>query len=156
MLILLSVSQWLASLSRCRKARLTSFRKRGWNTKHGLLRKPTALKKGEREWFDENCQTTRSVKFAISFLLMILPLLTGCGKYQRIQIPDVTKSATFTLTPPLGQSTSVDAFTLRIWGEIDGSADIWGTDLETNRYTNGKWEFEIRRSGPYQFHKLRY
>jgi hypothetical protein len=80
---------------------------------------------------------------------MILPLLAGCGKYQRIQIADVTKPVTLTLTPPLGHSTLVDAFSLHIWGEIDGSADIWGTDLETNHYTNGKWKFEILRSGPF-------
>jgi len=73
-------------------------------------------------------------------------LLAGCGKPQSTQISDVTKPATLTLTPAPGQSTSVHAFSLRIHGKLDGSADIWGTDLRTNRFTG---KFEMSRSGNY-------
>jgi hypothetical protein len=73
-------------------------------------------------------------------------LLVGCGKPQVAQISDVTKPATLTLTPAPGQSTSVHAFWLRIRGKIDGSADIWGTDLQSNRFTG---KFEMTRSGDY-------
>ena len=73
-------------------------------------------------------------------------LLAGCGHPQSTQISDVTKPATLTLAPAPGQGTSVHGFSLRIRGKLDGSADIWGTDLQTNRFTE---QFEMTRSGDY-------
>jgi len=82
---------------------------------------------------------------ATYFLLLVI-FFTGCGKRQATQITDVTKPATLTLTPAPGQSTYVHAFWLRIRGKTDGSAEIWGTDLKTNRYAG---KFEMTRSGDY-------
>ena len=73
-------------------------------------------------------------------------LLAGCGKPQSAQISDVTKPATLTLTPAPGQSTAVHAFSIRIRAKLDGSADIWGTDLQSNRFSG---KFEITRGGDY-------
>lgn len=73
-------------------------------------------------------------------------LLAGCRKPQSTQISDVTKPETLTLTLAPGQSTSVHAFSLHIRGKIDGAADIWGTDLKSNRFTG---KFEMTRSGDY-------
>jgi hypothetical protein len=80
------------------------------------------------------------------FPLILAVVLVGCGKRQTTRISDVTKPATLTLTPALGQGTNVHGLWFRIRGKTDGLADIWGTDLHTNR-VGGR--FEMKRSGEY-------
>jgi len=80
------------------------------------------------------------------FLLSFLVVFTCCGKRQTTQIVDVTKPTTLTLTPAPGQGTSVHSFSLPIRGKIDGSAQFWGTGLQTNHFTG---KFEMQHRGDY-------
>jgi hypothetical protein len=77
---------------------------------------------------------------------MLTVLVTGCGKHQITQIPDVTKPATLTLSPAPGQSANVHSFWLHIRGKIDGTAEIWGADLQTNRFSGN---FKMSRDGDF-------
>ena len=81
-----------------------------------------------------------------TFLLLLVIVVAGCSRRQTVQISDVTKPAILTLGLAPGQSASVDGFSLSIRGKIDGTADIWGTELKTN-YVSGK--FEIRHRSEY-------
>ena len=86
------------------------------------------------------------MKVSVKSSLLLVMLLTGCGKPQTTQIADVTKPTTLVLTPAPGQSALVHGFSLRIRGKIDGEAKVWGTELPTNTFTG---KFEMRRSGDY-------
>jgi len=87
-----------------------------------------------------------SMKALAISVLMLTAALSGCGKRQVTQIPDVTKPSTLTLAPAPGQGTKVHALWLRIRGKIDGPVEIWGTNLQTNRFSAN---FEMRYSGDY-------
>ena len=86
------------------------------------------------------------MKSLATFLVLLVIAVAGCSKRQSVEISDVTKPATLTLSLAPGQSTSVDGFSLHIRGKIDGAADIWGTELKTNHVSG---TFVVRYTGEY-------
>ena len=86
----------------------------------------------------------RVKRMAAVFLLMAV-VVTGCGKRQSAGIPDVTKSATLTLTAPTEQ-TPVHRISLRIHGKIDGTAQLSGPPLQPKRVSGN---FEVVHKGDY-------
>lgn len=81
-----------------------------------------------------------------ALILVMAAVVTGCGKRQSLGIPDVTKSATLTLTAPPAQSAPVHGISVRIRGKIDGTAQIAGPPLQTKRVSGN---FEIVHNGDY-------
>lgn len=86
------------------------------------------------------------MKRIAALILVMTVVVAGCGKRQSAGIPDITKSATLTLTTAPGQSASVQSLFLRVRGRIDGTAQISGAPLQTKR-VNGR--FEISHTGNY-------
>src|SRR5688500_16964560 len=86
------------------------------------------------------------VKGIAVLILLMAVAVTGCGKRQSAGIPDVTKSATLTLTTPPEQGARVHSISLRIHGKIDGTAQIAGPPLQPKRVSGN---FEIVHNGDY-------
>jgi hypothetical protein len=81
-------------------------------------------------------------------LMGIVFLIGGCGRSprQRVDLADVTKPITFTLTPPAGRTKPINYLTLEIRGRLNGRADVSFSDSVTN--TVGR-RFTIKRTGNY-------
>jgi hypothetical protein len=81
-------------------------------------------------------------------LMSVVILMGGCGRAsrQRVELADVTKPITFTLTPPAGRTKPVNYLTLEIRGRLNGPAEVSFSDSVTN--TVGR-RFTIKRTGNY-------
>jgi hypothetical protein len=80
------------------------------------------------------------------FVGLMLMVGTGCGRRQSVSVPDVTKSTTLTLTTGPGQSGKVHKLSLRIRGRIDGTAQLSGAPLQSQRVSG---RFEVRHEGDF-------
>ena len=81
-------------------------------------------------------------------LMGVVFLIGGCGRGpgQRIDLADVSRPITLTLTPPAGRTKPINYLTLEIRGRLNGPAEVSFSDSVTN--TVGR-RFTIKRTGNY-------
>jgi hypothetical protein len=89
---------------------------------------------------------SRRATWLMFSLGLMLAVGAGCGKRQTVRVPDVTKSTSLTLTTDPGQGAKVHKLSLRIRGRIDGTAQLSGAPLQSQRVSG---RFEVRHEGDY-------
>jgi len=80
--------------------------------------------------------------------MSVVFLIGGCGRslQQRVDVADVTKPITLTLTPPAGRTKPINYLTLEIRGRLNGPAEVSFGDSVTNKVGR---RFTIKRTGNY-------
>jgi len=84
----------------------------------------------------------------IVVLMGVVLLIGGCGRAprQRVELADVTRPITLTLTPPPGWTKPINYLSLEIRGHLNGHAEVSISEAVTN--TVGR-RFTIKRTGNY-------
>jgi hypothetical protein len=76
---------------------------------------------------------------------LLLAMLVGCSRIQRVQVADVTKPETIILKAlPSQSATHIHGISLRFRGQVDADAEISGKNVLTQRL---KGSFDLKTGG---------